>query len=106
MQLAPGRLANVADTFDGVLDPARYLKLGRHGDWTPVSGVDLKLCMHASTFEPTARHTLQLFRLQLARPSDEPRAARLITCHAPSAADCRPRGVGGALVGCDCEHAI
>jgi hypothetical protein len=37
-QLAPGRLANVADTVDGVLDPARYLKQGRHGDWTPVSG--------------------------------------------------------------------
>jgi hypothetical protein len=38
LQLAPGRLANVADTVDGVLDPARYLKQGRHGDWTPVSG--------------------------------------------------------------------
>jgi hypothetical protein len=39
LQLAPGRLANVADTVDGVLDPARYLKQGRHGDWTPVSGI-------------------------------------------------------------------
>lgn len=33
-----GRLANVADTVDGKLDPAEYLKQGRHGDWTPVSG--------------------------------------------------------------------
>ena len=35
---ARGRLANVADTVDGKLDPAEYLKKGRHGEWTLASG--------------------------------------------------------------------
>lgn len=60
LQLAPGRLANVADTVDGVLDPARYLKQGRHGDWTPVSG------------RPRGTH-------QAARCSGDP----VSECHAP-----------------------
>ncbi len=28
------RLSNVADTVDGKLDPAQYLRKGRHEEWT------------------------------------------------------------------------
>lgn len=28
------RLSNVADTVDGKLDPAQYLRRGRHEEWT------------------------------------------------------------------------
>ena len=36
------RLSNVADTMDGVLDPAQYLRKGRHEEWTlAMSGLQL-----------------------------------------------------------------
>ena len=37
------RLAYVADTWKGRLDPAEHLTPGRHGEWTTVSGLGVPL---------------------------------------------------------------
>ena len=37
------RLAYVADTWKGRLDPSEHLRAGRHGEWTQVSGTGVPL---------------------------------------------------------------
>ncbi|CAL5226838.1 g9703 [Coccomyxa viridis] len=37
------RLAYVADTWKGRLDPSEHLRAGRHGEWTQVSGIGVPL---------------------------------------------------------------